>query len=91
MDLDAGKQVSLHFTPPSSPGITPILGYTISAPGIAPVHVTGHDYLWATSSDGLYAAVGGLTDGTSYTFTITAENVAGSGRPATVTATPTAG
>ena len=52
--------VSLHFTPPSSPGITPILGYTISAPGIAPVQVTGHDYLWATSSDGLYAVVGGL-------------------------------
>jgi len=82
--------VSLHFTPPSSPGVTPIIGYTISAPGIPTVHVTGHDYLWATSSNALYTVVGGLTDGTSYKFSITADNAAGSGPAATVTATPVA-
>ena len=83
--------VSIHFTPPASPGITPIIGYTITAPGIAPVHVTGHDYLWAGPGNGLYTVVGGLTDGTTYTFQVTADNVAGSGRPATVTATPEGG
>jgi hypothetical protein len=85
------RAVSVHFAPPSSPGITPILGYTITAPGIAPVQVTGHDVLWATSGNGLCTMVGGLTNGTQYTFTLTADNVAGSGMPGTVTATPTAG
>jgi hypothetical protein len=80
--------VSIHFTPPASPGVTPILGYTISAPGITPVHVSGHDYLWAGSGDGLYAVIGGLTDGQTYTFQITADNVAGSSRPVSVSATP---
>ena len=80
--------VSIHFTPPASPGITPVTGYTITAPGISPVHVTGHDYLWAGPGNGLYAVVGGLADGTAYTFQITADNAAGSSRPATVTATP---
>jgi hypothetical protein len=83
--------VSIHFTPPSSPGITPVLGYTITSPDLpAPVHVTGHDFVWAGSGDGVYTAIGNLADGKTYTFQITAENVAGSGRPATVTATPTA-
>jgi hypothetical protein len=83
--------VSIHFTPPASPGITPIIGYTITAPGIAPVHVTGHDYLWAGSGNALYTVVGGLTNGTTYAFQLTADNVAGSSRPATVTATPEPG
>ncbi|HEY3866793.1 MAG TPA: fibronectin type III domain-containing protein [Actinocrinis sp.] len=79
---------SIHFTPPASTGSTPILGYTITAPGMAPVQVTGHDYVWGTSADGLYTVVSGLTNGTSYTFTITADNVSGPGAAATVTATP---
>jgi hypothetical protein len=84
--------VSLHFTPPSSPGITPILGYTITSPELpAPVQVTGHDFLWAGSGDGVYTVIGGLTNGTTYQFKITANNVAGAGRPASVTATPSAG
>lgn len=80
--------VSLHFTPPASPGITPITGYTITAPGLDPIQVTGHDFLWAGSGNGLYTVVGGLTNGVTYTFQITADNVAGPGRPATVSATP---
>jgi hypothetical protein len=80
--------VSIHFTPPAGIGATPIIGYTISAPGIAPVHVTGHDYLWAGSNNGLYAVISGLTNGTAYTFQITADNAVGSSAPASVTATP---
>jgi hypothetical protein len=66
----------------------PIIGYTISAPGITPVQVTGHDYLWAGSGNGLYSVIGGLTNGVSYTFQVTADNVAGASRPASVTVTP---
>ena len=80
--------VSLHFTPPATTGATPIIGYTITAPGIAPVHVTGHDYVWATSGNGLYAVISGLMDGTAYTFQVTADNAVGSSAPASVTATP---
>ncbi|HEX4226878.1 MAG TPA: fibronectin type III domain-containing protein [Pseudonocardiaceae bacterium] len=80
--------VSIHFTPPSSAGISPIIGYTITAPGIAPIQVTGHDFLWAGSGNAVYTVAGGLTNGTPYTFTITADNVAGPGATATVTATP---
>lgn len=80
--------VSIHFTPPATTGATPIIGYTITAPGIAPVHVTGHDYLWATSGNALYAVVGGLTNGATYTFQITADNAIGPSAPASITATP---
>ena len=80
--------VSIHFTPPAGTGATPIIGYTIAAPGIAPVHVTGHDFLWAGSGNGLYSVVSGLTNGTAYTFQITADNAVGSSAPASVTATP---
>jgi hypothetical protein len=80
--------VSIHFNPPSSTGISPIVGYTITAPGLPPIQVTGHDYLWAGSGNSVYTVVGGLTNGTPYTFTITANNVAGPGKPATVTVTP---
>ncbi len=79
---------SIHFTPPATTGATPIIGYTITAPGLAPVHVTGHDYLWAGSGNALYTVVGGLTNGTAYTFQITADNAVGSSAPASVTVTP---
>ena len=80
--------VTIHFTPPSSAGVSPIIGYTITAPGLAPVRVTGHDFLWAGSGNALYTVVGGLTNGQPYPFTITATNAAGQGAPATVTVTP---
>ena len=51
------------------------------------MHVTGHDFLWAGSGNGLYTVIGGLTNGTAYTFQITADNAIGSSAPATVTAT----
>jgi len=79
---------SIHFTPPASTGGTPIIGYTITAPGIAPVTVTGHDFLWAGSGNPVYTVMGGLTNGTAYTFQVTADNAVGTGASATVTVTP---
>lgn len=79
---------SIHFTPPASTGGTPIIGYTITAPGLAPIHVTGHDFLWAGSGNPVYTVVGGLANGTAYTFQVMAQNAVGTGAPATVTVTP---
>jgi hypothetical protein len=83
-----GGNVSLHWNPPASAGGTPVIGYTISAPGVRPVTVTGHTVNWATSGDSIFTTVGGLTAGTPYTFQITADNVAGPGAPAATTVVP---
>jgi hypothetical protein len=78
-------QATVSWTPPSDGG-SPITGYTVtSSPGAIVVNTGG------TS-----VAVTGLTDGTSYTFTVTAKNSAGTGpssapsSPVTPMAAPTA-
>ncbi len=80
-----GSNVSLHWDPPASEGGTPVIGYTISAPGLRPVTVTGHTVNWATSSRNIFTTLGGLTAGTPYTFQITADNVTGPGAAADTT------
>ena len=62
-------QAVVAFTPPTSAGGTPITSYTVTAfPGA--IQAAG------TQSP---ITVGGLTNGTSYTFTVTATNAAGTG------------
>jgi hypothetical protein len=64
-------QATVTWTAPAADGFSPITGYTVtSAPGglIATVAAP------ATS-----ATVNGLTNGTAYTFTVTAANAAGNG------------
>jgi hypothetical protein len=76
--------VSIHFNPPSSVGSTPIIGYTITAPGLPTTTFTGHTVLWADSSRNIYTTVGGLQQLTPYTFSISAVNANGTGQPVTV-------
>ena len=49
--------------PLSSQPSDPCTGnHSITVPGIAPVQVTGHDFLWAGSGNAVYTVVGGLTN-----------------------------
>jgi outer membrane autotransporter protein len=64
-------QASVSFTAPANTGGSPITGYTVTS---SPGGLTGS----GTSSP---IAVSGLTNGTAYTFTVTATNVVGPGAP----------
>ncbi|PWA05181.1 fibronectin type III domain-containing protein [Flavobacterium psychrotolerans] len=75
-------QATISFTAPASNGGSAITSYTVtSAPG-------GFTGTGATSP----IIVSGLTNGTGYTFTVTATNAAGTGAPSTTSnsVTPTA-
>ena len=76
--------VSIHFNPPSSVGSSPVIGYTITAPGLPTTTFTGHTVLWADSSRGIYTTVGGLKQLTPYTFSLSAVNANATGQPVTV-------
>jgi len=64
-------QVSVSWTAPANNGGTPILSYTVtSSPGNR-----------TATSTGTTATVTGLTNGTAYTFTVTATNAVGTSVP----------
>src|SRR5439155_2878112 len=64
---------TVDWSPPTSTGTSPISGYSVTAsPGGNTVSVGAS----ATS-----APVSGLSDGTAYTFTVTASNASGAGTP----------
>lgn len=62
-------QATVSFTPPADNGGSPITGYTVTS---SPGNIT------ATGTD-TTITVTGLTNGTAYTFTVTASNAAGTG------------
>lgn len=63
---------TISFAPPQSLGGSPITSYTVTAVGNSSLTASG-----ATSP----IVVSGLTDGDSYTFTVTATNAVGTGPP----------
>ncbi|HVQ49176.1 MAG TPA: fibronectin type III domain-containing protein, partial [Mycobacterium sp.] len=65
-------QVTVTWAAPTSTGGSPITGYTVTAtPGAKTCQTTGT----------LTCTVPGLTNGTAYTFTVTATNAAGTSTP----------
>jgi len=71
-------RATVRFALPSSTGGSPIISYTIRGGGQTVV-VTGRTVLVLTGGTHFhYGVVEGLTNGQSYTFTVTAENAAGS-------------
>ena len=72
---------AVTWTAPAVTGGSPITRYTVtSSPG-------GHTCVWTTGP--LACAVTGLTNGTAYTFTVTATNVAGTSAPSAASASIT--
>jgi hypothetical protein len=72
------QAVDVTWTAPSNPGSSPITGYTVTS---AP------DGKTCTTTGALACTVGTLTNGTPYTFTVTATNSAGTG-PASAASAP---
>jgi hypothetical protein len=81
---DAGNnQVTVHWTPPASDGGSPITSYTVTG--------TPGGSCTATPSATPSCVVSGITNGTPYTFVVTATNVVGTGPASAASAavTPT--
>ena len=77
--VEGDRQVTVAWTPPATNG-EPISGYTIAWSGGSPVTVTG-----STASH----AFTGLSNGTGYTFRVTATNALGDGAISDQSATAT--
>ena len=75
--------VVVNGAPAGSDGGSSVVSYTITAsPGGKKLVVTGRNVLVLNNHE-TFAVMDGLTSGTAYTFTVTADNIAGSGAPAT--------
>ncbi len=71
--IPGNKQVEVKFSAPANAAQAPVASYIVTAsPGEQSVTVSG---------DLLSAVVSGLTNGTSYTFTVVAQNAAGTSDP----------
>ncbi len=79
--IPGDQQVAVSWTAPASTGGSPITGYTVtSTPG---------GFTCTSTPPTTTCVVGGLTNGTSYTFRVVATNVAGDSLPSNPTASIT--
>ncbi|MFG2372698.1 fibronectin type III domain-containing protein [Streptomyces sp. NPDC048504] len=85
----ARTAATLAWTPPAATGDAKVVGYLVTvSDGREPISVTGRDVLVGqASAKGMFRVIGGLRPGTSYTVTVAAVTVAGTGPAAEVTAT----
>ncbi len=82
----AATAVSLHWTPPTSVGSTPVIGYRVTVSDGRTITVTGRDVLIGQpAAKDMTRVVSGLTSGTAYTITVAAVTATGTGPGVTVT------
>jgi hypothetical protein len=87
MSADA---VSLHWTPPTSVGSTPVIGYKVTVSDGRTITEAGRDVVVGQpAAKEMTRVISGLKAGTSYTFTIAAVTATGTGPNASITATTT--
>ncbi len=77
------SSATVAFTPPVNPGGSPIAGYTVTATDLTTPANGGQTATGATSP----IVVSGLTNGDTYTFTVTATNSYGTGLPSSASNT----
>jgi hypothetical protein len=70
------RTAAVFFSPPTDTGGSPVIAYQVTASTGTSATVTGRLVLLGKEG---YAVFGGLTDGTSYTFTVSAVTAAGTG------------
>ncbi len=86
--LPGGGAVSLHWTPPTTTGDTPVIAYRITVSDGRTIMATGRDALITQpTAKGMTRVINGLTSGTAYTFTIAAVTADGPGASVSVTVT----
>ncbi len=86
--LPGGTAVSLHWTPPTSTGDTPVIAYRITVSDGRTIMANGRDALITQpTGKGMTRVINGLTTGTAYTFTIAAVTADGPGAPVSVSVT----
>jgi len=76
-DTAGNAEVTVTWSPPASNGGSTIMGYTVTSVQDSSKH--------CTTTAALSCQVVGLTNGTSYTFTVTAMNAVGVGSPSAAT------
>lgn len=86
--LPSGGAVSLHWTPPTTTGDTPVIAYLITVSDGRTIMATGRDaVITQPTAKSMTRVINGLTPGTAYTFTIAAVTADGPGAPVSVTVT----